>query len=191
MKLLPQIPTGTQYERISAFYNGLVPETTLKLEDYEVMKRWDFAHDLLMDHRTRMAVINQLVQKYGINKRTAQNDIEAAQQLFAFKGTDRELAKGYMEQWGIELYNMCIAAGDFKAAQGQFRNLMKLHGLDRPDSEQVPPEALTPQITITYKPGDVKQKHKGDLREMTLRLLQGNIDQEEDTEDTDYEEQGT
>ncbi len=190
MRPLPDIPLNNQYERISAYYNGLAPETALHHDDYKVMKRWEFAHDLLMDRRTRAAVINQLTLKYTISKRTAHSDIEAAQQLFAFKGTDREVAKGFLEQWGIDLYNKCLAARDFKAAQGQFRNLMKLHGLDRPDSEHVPPEALTPHITVTYKPGDVKEKHKGDLKVMIRRLLEGNLDEDE-TEDVDYEEQRT
>jgi len=95
------------------------------------------------------AIVDFLVEKYGISPRTAWDDITSAKVFFLSheRRPDKEFARGLMIDLGRSMMHKAFETGDYKAAAAFYKELNAIQGLhdhdaDTPDYAEFQPPAM-------------------------------------------------
>jgi hypothetical protein len=129
----------------------------LSQELRDMLDRWQMADSLLRDGYlvkrgnsevtqpyTFNKLVDFLVTKYGVSRRTAYDDIANAKKFFlsTYTKEDRDFARGVMIEWGEKMMWEAHNLGDNKSAAAFFKALSDIKGLlkeeqERPDYENI------------------------------------------------------
>jgi len=182
-KLLPD--SLKQMERIYDFISQKAG-VTLSQDEQNVLERCNFADNALRNRHSDAAVMDMLMQRFGVSKSTAYSDIATAKYVFnSLSINDKPYGLKLLLDINMKCIDKCILKGDYKTAGALQETRLKL--LDR-INETVDPnldDNNTPSVFImnvrvaaTGRPRAIDlQKGITDLSDEEIELIQQNANQ--------------
>lgn len=119
------------FDRIYNNFFNPKAKTKLTPKEKEVMERWDFSWKMLAAMYTQRQVVEALVQKFGVNKSIAYDDVGKAMMLFGDPRNSNKEAKRLMaEEWLIKGIKKAWDDGDLDAYERMVARYNKLNKLE-------------------------------------------------------------
>ena len=128
-------------DRVRSWLND--PESEeLSETDKKIYDRWDFCYDQLKIEKPA-AVVNRLMQKYGVSKSQAYKDIADAQRLLnPINRRDLEWIRNFIVDDAILQMKVAKEALDFKAWEKARADLIKIYAIEKSDIAGIDPALL-------------------------------------------------
>jgi hypothetical protein len=128
-------------DRIRSWLNDPNSEE-LSLIDKAIYDRWDYCYDQLKIEKPA-AVVNRLMQKFGIQKSQAYKDIYDCQRLLnPINRRDLEWIRNFIVDDAFLRIKLAKEALDFKAWEKACETLVKIYAIEKSDIAGIDPELL-------------------------------------------------
>jgi len=128
-------------DRVRSWLND--PESEeLSETDKKIYDRWDFCYDQLKIEKPA-AVVNRLMQKFGVSKSQAYKDIADSQRLLnPINRRDLEWIRNFIVDDAILQMKVAKEALDFKAWEKARGDLIKIYAIEKSDIAGIDPALL-------------------------------------------------
>jgi len=128
-------------DRIRSWLNDPQSEELSEI-DKAIYDRWDYCYDQLKIEKPS-AVVNRLMQKFGIKKTAAYKDISDCQRLLnPINRRDLEWIRNYIVEDALFAIKLAKESLDMKAWEKARADLIKIYAIEKSDIAGIDPELL-------------------------------------------------
>lgn len=167
----------TNFDTILAAYQdeGDVRMRALTPKQRELLERWEQASDMFQQYGMKDKVANMLMKRYGLkSKSTAYGYLRDAQRFFGMQSKfDKEYYREFLWNRGIQALDRAIIRKDSKAEASLIRELVRISGIDKIDSDL--PDWKTLVVAQIHVHTDVEKlgiERQEDIEEAIVEFLE-------------------
>jgi len=108
----------------------------LSPKQQEILDRWKFAHQKMSnDFMIGMPLEDEIMQKFGVSRNTARNDINDSSSYFITEEKiDRDLWRGRLAFWQLKGLALAFKNNNIRDFNSGIKNLYLIMGLDRKET---------------------------------------------------------
>jgi hypothetical protein len=162
------------FDRIYNNFFNPKAKTKLTPKEKEVMERWDFSWKMLAAMYTQRQVVEALVQKFGVNKSIAYDDVGKAMMLFGDPRNSNKEAKRLMaEEWLIKGIKKAWDDGDLDAYErmvGRYSKLNKLEDENENGMEEMLKLFKAVQVNVVSNMSDLQAEAEKLREQITIDI---------------------
>jgi len=120
----------------------------LSPKQQEILERWQFANETMRnDFLIGMPLEDMIMEKFGVSRNTARNDISASGSYFLTdEKIDKDLWRGRLAFWQLKGLALAFKNDNMRDFNSGIKNLYLIMGLDRKESGKPDPKLFQQNV---------------------------------------------